>query len=594
MPTQTGGGFLPLGTSRPAALLLGQQPPARSGVLRELVKRGAGAVPQLLAHLDDKRPTKIRVTHEGIIGGMFFYDEYDYNARTVKRRPKGVNCDKFRKVKRPRAHSVTVGDLCFVALGQIVNRHFNAVRYQPTACIMINSPTDSEALRKAIRAEWSDLTPAHHKESLVRDFVEPDDEARRIGACLRLGYYYPEALEALALKQLAAPRYDVFEAEAFVREKLYRAKDARQRQQLFDAFVAKRGEVARQGCLLELFEDLVEQEADEQRAHDPPLKEKYAARACLVELYGYPKGVKSDQRPHLMPTSNTIQARFIEAVAFFPSAKLDQAVRNILHSTDDDYLAKARARYLVGRGADDDIRRYVAKRLKGADEHRQEELQGMLERVGWTRLNVAAEAGERAVVEGLIRKGADVNARAANGQTPLHVAAEYGGFGAIDALLKHKANPNLKDRQGRTPVQIAIGQDAAVEKLLAAGAEPSDILVAAFAGRADLVKRFLAKDPASARASTPGGETALHFASRLGHVTVVEALLAGGADVNARDESKFTPLHRAAEYGRSAVVAVLLAHKADRSAKSWDGKTPLDFAREEGDEETIRLLEKER
>jgi hypothetical protein len=114
MPTQTGGGFLPLGVTQPGAMLLFQQPPAKSDSLRELVKRGAAAVPHLIAHLDDKRPTKITIKHEGGFGGMFFDDEYDYNSRTSKRPPVGVNRDALRdndNNSHPHEHTVTVGDL---------------------------------------------------------------------------------------------------------------------------------------------------------------------------------------------------------------------------------------------------------------------------------------------------------------------------------------------------------------------------------------------------------------------------------------------------------------------------------------------------
>jgi ankyrin repeat protein len=591
MPTQTGFGFLPLGASQPAMLLLGQRPPARSDTLRELVRRGAAAVPDLIAHLDDKRPTKITIKHEFGLGGMFFPDEYDYNSRTTKPSPGVGNRGKDRRERDSNTHIVTVGDLCFVALGQIVNRHFNAVRYQPTAIIMINSPTRSEALRGAIKKEWGGLTPARHRESLVRDFVDPDSEYRRTGACLRLGYYYPEALEALALKQLAEPRYDVDEVGALVRKKLYRARDTKERKGLFDAFVAVRGEVARQGILVYLFEDLESQEYDEGGSLSPPLKEKYAARACLVELYGYPKEVKSTDRPRLMPVEHCTQARFIEELALFPSPKIDRAVRDILHSTDEEYLARACVQYLVGRGADADIRRYVEQHLPGADAERRKQLERIRERLGWTPLHAAAEKSEPDRIEALLLRGADINARAANGQTPLHVAADNGNYGAIDMLLKRKADPNLKDNQGRTPVQLAIGSDDVVEMLLAGGAEPTDILVASVAGRADLVGGFLAKNKDLVRAKTASGETPLHMAARLGHVKVVELLLAHGAEVNARDSSKLTPLHWAAGYARSDVVKLLLAHKADRNAKAWDGRTPLGFARENGDEKTIRLLE---
>jgi ankyrin repeat protein len=596
MATRSGGGFLPLSVSQPGAMLLFQQPPTESETLRELAKRGAAAVPQLIAHLGDKRPTKIVLKHEGGFGGMFFADEYDYNSRSVKPPPRGVNRDSFRERGHPNHHTVTVGDLCFVALGQIVNRSFSAVRYQPTACIMINSPTYSERLRNAVKAEWGDLTPQRHRERLIRDFVEPDSESRREGACLRLGFYYREALEPLALRQLAAPRYDGFEVEGLIRKRLYRAKDARERKARFDDFISKKNAVVREGILEYLFDDLNLQEHGERGSISPPVKKgEYAARQCLIELFGYPKDVKSTDRPFLLPLTHSAQARFIDTLAQFPSSKLDQAVRDVLHSTDDDYLARACARFLAGRGANADILKYVEKRMPRADEQRRRELTRFSAQIGWTPLHVAAEAYENGKLEALIRAGADVNARAANGQTPLHVAADHGSYGGIRILLKYKANPNIKDKDGRTPIQLALGYESdAVKDLLAGGAEIPDVLVAAVAGRADLVKRFVEKDKAAVNARVGGtGDTALHLAALGGHVKVAAVLLAHGANVNATDgPSKLTPLHRAASYAPAELVAMLLAHKADPDAKSWDGKTAKDFAQERGDAQIIRLFER--
>lgn len=214
-------------------------------------------------------------------------------------------------------------------------------------CIMVNSPTYSEALRKAIKEEWGNLTPDQHKESLERDFLEPDSEYRRTGACVRLGYYYPDAIEPLALKQLAEPRYNVFKVQTLVREKLYRARDAGDRKNLLDEFVAKYGEVARQGILLYIWGDFELQEAAEEgRCDDISLKTKYPARACLMELFGYSAEVKSKDRPKVFPIENCTQARFIDTLAYFPTAKIDQAVLRIMHSTDENNLAVSCARYL--------------------------------------------------------------------------------------------------------------------------------------------------------------------------------------------------------------------------------------------------------
>jgi cytohesin len=195
-------------------------------------------------------------------------------------------------------------------------------------------------------------------------------------------------------------------------------------------------------------------------------------------------------------------------------------------------LARACARFLAGRGGDADILKYVEKRLLRADEQRRRQLTRLSDQVGWTPLHVAAETYENGKLEALIRAGADVNARAATGQTPLHVAADHGSYGGIRILLKYKANPNIKDKKGRTPIQLALGyESAAADDLLAGGADIPDVLVAAVAGRADLVKRFVEKDKTAVNARLGGtGDTALHLAALRGHVKVAAAAGQAGDD----------------------------------------------------------------
>src|SRR5206468_4817879 len=115
----------------------------------------------------------------------------------------------------------------------IVNRNFSVVQYVPTLMVSVSSPTQSRALREGVKARWGSMTPQQHKASLVADFLKPDGDGRRIGACVRLAYYYPEALEPVALRFLDEPTYDSVVVYKFVRDVLYKAKSPEECRRLF-------------------------------------------------------------------------------------------------------------------------------------------------------------------------------------------------------------------------------------------------------------------------------------------------------------------------------------------------------------------------
>jgi hypothetical protein len=292
-PSMTGMQFLPDPNSDDQGMLvLGQAPPQRSPVMTRLVAAGADAVPALLRCLDDATPTKLPPMKAMMWQSTS--DEYDYNRRT-RQPPAGVNRD--RAPQDPADHVVTVGDMCFVALGQIVNRSWSAVRYQPTGGLVISSPPASPALRDAIRAEWGTVTRESLRASLVRDFREPDFDRRRLGALVRLRYYAPDAVKPLLDAELAKPIYDRDDITTFVRA-LY-AKPSAERARKFQAYVAEHGIAARDGIEQALFADLDTQEAYEQKRIDPrTVGADYRARECLVELYGRPPTVTHQDRPY--------------------------------------------------------------------------------------------------------------------------------------------------------------------------------------------------------------------------------------------------------------------------------------------------------
>ncbi|MEI6500087.1 MAG: ankyrin repeat domain-containing protein [Armatimonadota bacterium] len=86
------------------------------------------------------------------------------------------------------------------------------------------------------------------------------------------------------------------------------------------------------------------------------------------------------------------------------------------------------------------------------------------------------------------------------------------------------------------------------------------------------------------------GVTALLHAASGGHVGCVRALLAARADVSPRDENVSTALSRAAVEGHAACVNALLAAGADANATDEWGSTALKMAAREGHTDCVNAL----
>ena len=104
------------------------------------------------------------------------------------------------------------------------------------------------------------------------------------------------------------------------------------------------------------------------------------------------------------------------------------------------------------------------------------------------------------------------------------------------------------------------------------------------------VARIIKENPAMRDTRTGLGSTPLHLAATNPDVTAVKALLAAGADVNAKDMDGNTPLHMAAYTNRVENAKVLLEAGADVNIVSSGGRTPMAMARKSRADEIAGLI----
>lgn len=172
--------------------------PAASAEMKELARRGVAALPLLIRRLTDARETSLTI---GPAPGVnWFSNEYQGRYSGDDGRYKDVNLrwdgGSWSGRTFMGGYRVRVADICFVIIGQIVNRDLHVTRFHPSFGLVVNSPIEMPALVEAVKKDWSGLTAQTHKESLLEDMKSASEKIRN-GAFARLSFYYPEALKEL-------------------------------------------------------------------------------------------------------------------------------------------------------------------------------------------------------------------------------------------------------------------------------------------------------------------------------------------------------------------------------------------------------------
>ena len=208
----------------------------------------------------------------------------------------------------------------------------------------------------------------------------------------------------------------------------------------------------------------------------------------------------------------------------------------------------------------------------------------LADRDGNTALHLAAKSGSVDVFDWLVARGARLDVTNHAGETPrllaLHTtnlaarirfkahadifpAARDGKLETVAALLK--AEPRLLDETnlaGQTPLRLAVlGRHTNLVEFLVGQGARWDMATAVMAGRAEVVRDLLSRQPGSITNSLHG-DTLLHLAAANDSRATAKLLISAGARVDAQNWAGLSPLGMALQRPRSAVANLLLNHGA--------------------------------
>jgi len=210
-------------------------------------------------------------------------------------------------------------------------------------------------------------------------------------------------------------------------------------------------------------------------------------------------------------------------------------------------------------------------------------------------LGLAVANDDQAMVELLLKRGADVKDGGGGHPSPLHIAAQQGNSQIADILLKHGADINAEDSdsQQKTPLVYAqsASKTAMVQFLKSKGASAVNIKEKAwraqYYGRIEELRSIL--DNGFNVNETWASGTLLHFAAEKGQMDIVALLLDRGAKLDT-SLGLGTPLHGAAYEGKAEMIGYLIRRGANPNALESRNYTPLYWASEHGHLEAVRIL----
>ncbi|MEC5386069.1 ankyrin repeat domain-containing protein [Uliginosibacterium sp. H3] len=221
------------------------------------------------------------------------------------------------------------------------------------------------------------------------------------------------------------------------------------------------------------------------------------------------------------------------------------------------------------------------------------------ERDGRNALMVAARGSRPEAVKVLLAAMIDTQAVDKRGFSALHYAAAVGDLESARLLLKGGVWIDTVSKDGTTAILLAILQEkwafaeflatkeASVEAPAFTAADVATTLVSR--KQLTLLKYWLGQSPGLA-ASFKGNPDWLVHAAKSSNADIVKYMVADGAPLNRAGSNGVTPLMAAAQAGNEEAVRALLELKADPRLRDGRKQTALQMAEQNGHEQVVALM----
>ncbi|KAL8946753.1 MAG: hypothetical protein Q9222_006891 [Ikaeria aurantiellina] len=212
----------------------------------------------------------------------------------------------------------------------------------------------------------------------------------------------------------------------------------------------------------------------------------------------------------------------------------------------------------------------------------------------------AVRKGNLQILKMLLDHGPNIEAHGPGDGTALYTACSKGKTDMVNMLLKHKADPNFRPSGGDPALYKAVNKqyDEIVQLLLQQENIKVDdtppggctaMCLAAKKGNIEFVKALLAAG-ANADARSMGSNTAMFEAAKKGNFEVCQILLGSGAQVDTKTTGGNTALWNIIGKKDITLIRLLLEHGANINAKAWGGQSVLERAVDKGEHGVVELL----